>query len=967
LGNVVGRRYRYGASFVDVASGVRFEGHHPIERPDLWKTYLDGAEGVYRSYGFEETLHRREFEDGTGVSLFFLGFSPDGDAVAGIRFHGPLGAGHEAAALEEMAASPEIDEIAATIDREIRSGVIEAKGAWSKGEAVVGQRLTVAMTRCIHHAMTWLGSEFVISTVADRLMPLGVTIGAIQVGTTPVPFPDERYRTVASTFRRTLSYELSTPANQQALRQEAEQLSRGPMSSGAGVVEDDSTAMRSRRALVLDVSERSQREVLRVLREDQSLQVIDRFQEQRAQLSEIKPPASRALFEEGQRWVYYPWRRAVVRLLGPRAFTALRLDRNHNKVTREEQARLRMLSIGVVGVSAGHSIAHMLAMEGLAGELRLADFDAIELTNLNRIPGSVLDLGVNKAVAAARRIAEIDPYLPVVVEPNGINHENVGRFLDGLDLVIEECDSLDIKFLVREAARDRGIPVIMETSDRGVLDVERFDVDPHLPIFHGLLGDMDSTKLAGLTTAEKSPFVLRLLGASEVSARGAASVFELGQTVTGWPQLASEVSLGAVTTAAAVRRLGLAGDLPSGRVRFDVEQILEGLSPVDASNDVEDGLREPPPEDPAPTSADPIEFIVDAARRAPSGGNVQPWRFEADADEIRFYVAPERSASLMDVRMRGSYVAVGAALFNARVAAASIKKLGQVELFPSGLKSEHMATLHLGDGLDAGLAQLHPSVPTRAANRRMGRPTKIDSSTINMFTRGVEREGARLRLVTERDRIDESAKIIADSDRLRFLIPEVHEQMIAELRWPGRDSLDEGMDVRTLEMDPSSIGALELLGRPDVMEHLSDWRGGQNLGLRTQIMISSSSALAVITVPKADPTWYVRGGAAIERFWLSAELQGLAVQPVSPLFLYATSEEDLLSLGGERHLDEMYRLSQHFNEILDIEDGETLAMVMRVFHAAPPTVHSIRRPLNHVLSRTPDPTPANARVNAYKM
>jgi hypothetical protein len=44
-----------------------------------------------------------------------------------------------------------------------------------------------------------------------------------------------------------------------------------------------------------------------------------------------------------------------------------------------------------------------------------------------------------------------------------------------------------------------------------------------------------------------------------------------------------------------------------------------------------------------------------------------------------------------------------------------------------------------------------------------------------------------------------------------------------------------------------------------------------------------------------------------------------------------------------------------------------LAMVMRVFHAAPPTVHSIRRPLNHVLSRTPDPTPANARVNAYKM
>ena len=114
-----------------------------------------------------------------------------------------------------------------------------------------------------------------------------------------------------------------------------------------------------------------------------------------------------------------------------------------------------------------------------------------------------------------------------------------------------------MKFLVREAARAAGIPVIMETSDRGVLDVERFDLEPDRPMFHGLLGDMDSPTLAGLSLAEKSPFVLRLLGANEVSARGAASLFELGTTVTGWPQLASEVTLGAVTAAAAVRRFGL--------------------------------------------------------------------------------------------------------------------------------------------------------------------------------------------------------------------------------------------------------------------------------------------------------------------------------------------------------------------------------------------------------------------------
>jgi molybdopterin/thiamine biosynthesis adenylyltransferase len=965
VANVVGRRYRYGASFVDEASGVRFEGHHPLERPDLWQVYLNGAEGVYRSYGFEETLRRRDFEDGNGIPLFFLGFAPNGEAVAGVRFHGPLEGSYEANLLEEMAASPEIDDIAAVIDREVRLGALESKGAWSKGEAVTGQRLATAMSRCFIHAMNWLGSEFAIAAVSDRLLPVGDVTGATMVGTQSVPFPDERYRTVAVCFHRSTSYERSTPENQRALRLEAEQLSRGPVSAGAGVVEDDSSSTHARRALVLDVTQRSQREVLRVLREDPSLQIVDRYEDQRTQLNEIVPTVPRAIVDEGQRWVYYPWRRAVVRLLGPKAFSQLRLDRNHNKLTRDEQARLRTLSVGVVGVSAGHSIAHVLAMEGIVGELRLADFDTIELSNLNRIPASVLDLGVNKAVVAARRIAEIDPYLRVAVVPEGITPENLGPFLDGLDLVIEECDSLDVKFLVREAARARGIPVVMETSDRGVLDVERYDLEPDRPMFHGLLGDMDSTKLAGLTVAQKSPFVLRLLGASEVSARGAASFFELGQTVTGWPQLASEVTLGAVTAAAAVRRFGLGGDLPSGRVRFDVEEILSSLAPVEVSFEAEAQLRLPPPEDPAIESTDPIDIIVDAARRAPSGGNVQPWHFEVEGDEIRFYVEPERSTSSMDVRMRGSYVAIGAALFNARVAAATLKRLGPVKIFPDGERSRHVATLNLGSQIDAGIARLSDSLRSRAANRRMGQPSPIDETTIATLRRGVEREGARLRFATSREKIEECSRLLAESDRLRFLIPTVHREMLSELRWPGRDDLEEGLDVRTLEMDPGSLAALELIKRRDVMDHLAEWRGGRTLGLRTQAAVSSSSAIAVITVPRADPSWYVRGGSAIERFWLSAEVHGLAVQPVSPLFLYATDEGDLVKLGGERYVEEMFQLSKRFSDAWELDDGETMTMVMRVIHAPPPSVHSIRRPLSHVLIRDLDSAVTLASSNNH--
>jgi molybdopterin/thiamine biosynthesis adenylyltransferase/nitroreductase len=962
MSNVVGRRYRYGAGFVDRLSGVRFEGHHPLLRPDLWRLYLTEAEGIYRDHGFEGTLRRRDLDEGNGVTLFFLGFAPDGKVVAGVRCHGPVEGSHQTAIVEEMSSSPEIDQIAGLIDEHAPRGVIEIKGAFSKGENVTGYRLVATISRAVTHAMQWMGAELAIAAVSDTLLPTGNDTGARQVGSQSVPFPDERYRTVAVEWRRARSHERCSPPHQLDLRLEAEQLSRRQPVAGARGA--GNAAAMPWRPLLLDVRTRAHREVLQVLREDPTLQVLDRYPEQRRELDALRPPVPSGLLEEGQRWVFFPWRRAVVRLLAPRSFSALRLDRNRNKLTREEQSHQRSLRVGIVGLSAGHSIAHALAMEGLAGELRLADFDDVELSNLNRLPGTVLDLGVNKAITAARRIAEIDPYLRVTVVPEGIRKDNLAAFLDGLDLVVEECDSLDVKLLIREAARDQRMPVVMATSDRGVLDVERFDQEPERPVFHGLLPGVHSSDLAELTIEQKAPYVLRMMGAADVSARGAASLFEVGRTITAWPQLASEVTLGAATVAAVVRRLGQRGHLPSGRVRIDLDDEIDGLAPVE----LPEPMAEPAARDPVadlPDDADEVDRIVNAARRAPSGGNIQPWRFEADDGEIRFYLVPERTTA-MDVRFRASYVGIGAALFNARVAAAAERRLGTVKLFPEGYPSRHVATLRLGDASDFEVAPLHARIHTRAANRRVGTPTSIAPSTLQLLTRGVEREGAQLRMVTGRAELDRLGELLAESDRIRFLTPTLHREMMAELRVPGRDPIDEGIDVRTLELGPSELASLDLLRRPEVMAHLAEWRAGHALGLRTRASVALSSAMAAIVVPRADPMSYVRGGAAVERFWLTAEVHGLAVHPTSPVFLFAVDTEERLGLVGERNLDALTELSQRFEELFGLGGGEHVALLLRVSHAARPDVHSERLPLTHLLSRQREPTSAMAVVQPWQ-
>ena len=261
--------------------------------------------------------------------------------------------------------------------------------------------------------------------------------------------------------------------------------------------------------------------MLSELRADSKIEFIDTWDEQRDELRRLRPPPDPDVVAEPKRWAYYPWRRTVASVLGPRGFRAVRLDRNRNLITAEEQDRLGQLRIGVVGLSVGHAIAHILAQEGLCGQLRLADFDELELSNLNRVPADGVRPRFEQGDMAARRIAELDPYLPVEVFDRGITAESVDGFLDGIDILVEECDSLDTKVLVRQAARARRIPVLMATGDRGLLDVERFDLEPQRPILHGLLGDVDFAELSELPSEDKVPYALRMMdGATAVATDG---------------------------------------------------------------------------------------------------------------------------------------------------------------------------------------------------------------------------------------------------------------------------------------------------------------------------------------------------------------------------------------------------------------------------------------------------------------
>ncbi|MGW3521046.1 ThiF family adenylyltransferase [Streptomyces hydrogenans] len=277
-------------------------------------------------------------------------------------------------------------------------------------------------------------------------------------------------------------------------------------------------------------------------------------------------------------WAWYPWSGRLVHVLPRDEFRRVRTDRNRGKIAAAEQQGLLARRIGIVGLSVGNCAALTCAMEGVGGAFRLADFDALSLSNLNRVRGGVHDLGLSKTVLCARQMYEIDPYLDIELWHDGLTEDTIDAFFGAadrpLDLVIEECDTPWVKTVTREHARRHGVPVLMDTNDRGLLDVERFDLEPDRPLFHGRGGDLTAEEVRRLAPADALAYLLRICDESRLSPSMKAALGLIGHTLSSWPQLASGVMLGGALVTDTARRILLGAPVPSGRYCVDLEELV---------------------------------------------------------------------------------------------------------------------------------------------------------------------------------------------------------------------------------------------------------------------------------------------------------------------------------------------------------------------------------------------------------
>ena len=141
--------------------------------------------------------------------------------------------------------------------------------------------------------------------------------------------------------------------------------------------------------------------------------------------------------------------------------TEERYIRNLGALSEEESALLREKTVLVAGCGAlGGYLIEMLLRLGV-GEIRAADGDRFEASNLNRqLLSSPALLGKGKAEAAAERAAAVNPDVRFIAVPEFVTEENAATLIRGCDAVLDALDSVDSRLLLATACTEEKIPLI---------------------------------------------------------------------------------------------------------------------------------------------------------------------------------------------------------------------------------------------------------------------------------------------------------------------------------------------------------------------------------------------------------------------------------------------------------------------------------------------------------------------------
>lgn len=366
--------------------------------------------------------------------------------------------------------------------------------------------------------------------------------------------------------------------------------------------------------------------------------------------------------------------------------------------------------------------------------------------------------------------------------------------------------------------------------------------------------------------------------------------------------------------------------------------------------------------------SEPIRAVLELARWAPSGDNTQPWRFEPiDEHRVRIHGFDTRTTCVYDLDGRASRLSIGAMLETLRIAATSRGVRALVRRDRSAPEERPIFEVEFVRDPVSRPNPLAAFIETRSVQRKplSVRPLSRDERQELEAALGSRYEARWFEGWPARRRM---AALMFRSARIRLTIEEAYRVHASIIEWNARHSVDRVPDA-ALGADPLSLRAMRWamrswertrfvsrLGGTIPPRVQLDWLPGLRCAAHVVIADRQASA-ALDRDARLDADF--DAGAAVQRFWLTAEKLGLRHQPeITPLVFSRYAEEGVRFTRDEQAMAAARAVRAWLGELLGPEPVSNVVWMGRIGAGDRARARSLRLPLDRLILDPADRNPA---------
>lgn len=354
----------------------------------------------------------------------------------------------------------------------------------------------------------------------------------------------------------------------------------------------------------------------------------------------------------------------------------------------------------------------------------------------------------------------------------------------------------------------------------------------------------------------------------------------------------------------------------------------------------------------------PLDFVLEKARWAPSGDNVQTWRFEKTADDtLIIHAFDTRESVVYDFDGRPSQIALGALLENISIAASHQQRQAEFTRIDAQKDTNNSTAITYQVKLlpsDTSTPDpLVDMIERRSVQRRALSTSDIGVHDEYMLERSVGDDFTVHWLTGLQGKLH-MASLLWQNAGIRLTMPEAYSTHKKVIEWGAKFSRDRIPD-QAVGMDRLGLllmrWAMQSWQRVDFMNRYlaGTWLPRIQLDLVPALFCGAHFMLVAKKAPETVED-FISAGRNLQRFWLTATQLGIQLQPEMTPLIFNWYVQAGRSCSNTAHVwPAMQNLQKKLVQICGSTEVSNACFMGRIGYGKPASARSLRLSVEELL------------------